>query len=376
VIANGACNWMATNMWYSGRGDGIAASYRAGAEMRNSEISNFYNIGLRGNMSSIVGGQYALYNAHDEYISPRYTKEFEPDFDINIFLGMEKEVMEGRGPILFEETEIFVKNPIAAGGFLFKWDRELAGKFWKTLMAKEEKYTSDHGWRPEAVPLFIGEMSSINVDSDMKTTMEGMWALGDACKTGSAFSGATPPPCRLRGSGLSWAGVSSILAERSIAEYASGASEPKISEDQVREFKQEILSPMKRKKGMNPREGIQMLKEVITPPRYSIRKHKDRLEEALKVVDKVYGHVAKDISPEEDWHMLGLYHDLRNMTFCAELYLKASLERKETRGWHVREDYPNQDDKNWRKWIIQKNEKGKMKIYTKDIPFKNYKYNP
>ena len=75
-------------------------------------------------MSSIVGGQYALYNAFGEYIPPKYCKEWEPDFDINIFLGMEKEVMEGRGPILFEETEIFVKNPIAAGGFLFKWDRK------------------------------------------------------------------------------------------------------------------------------------------------------------------------------------------------------------------------------------------------------------
>ena len=87
VIANGSCNWMATNMWTSGRGDGIAAAYRAGAEMRNAEISNFYNLGLRGNMCSIVGGQYALYNALGEYISPRYTKEFEVDFDINIFLG-------------------------------------------------------------------------------------------------------------------------------------------------------------------------------------------------------------------------------------------------------------------------------------------------
>jgi succinate dehydrogenase/fumarate reductase flavoprotein subunit len=98
VLANGACNWMATNMWMSGRGDGVAAAYRAGAEMRNAEISNFYNIGLRGNMSSIVGGQYALYNGLGEYIPPRYCKDFEPDFDINIFLGMEDEIREGRGP--------------------------------------------------------------------------------------------------------------------------------------------------------------------------------------------------------------------------------------------------------------------------------------
>ena len=376
VIANGSCNWMATNMWMSGRGDGIAAAYRAGAEMRNAEISNFYNLGLRGNMCSIVGGQYALYNAFGEYISPRYTKEFEVDFDINIFLGMEEEIMAGRGPILFEETEMFVKNPIAAGGFLFKWDREWAGKFWNMLMDKERDYTADKGWRPEVVPLFIGEMGSINVDHNMQGTLDGMWALGDSCKSGSGFCGATPPPCRLRGSGLTWAGVSSILAEKGVVEYAAAAPDPVVHTDQVVGFKEEIFAPMQRKTGMNPRKGIRMLQEVITPPRYSVRKSKGRIEEALKVINHVYDLVDNEVSPEGDFHMLGLCHDLRNITYCSELYMKAALERKETRGWHVREDYPQQDDQNWRKWIIQKIDKGKMKISTRDVPYANYKYNP
>ncbi|MBN1905568.1 MAG: FAD-binding protein [Deltaproteobacteria bacterium] len=376
IIANGSCNWMATNMWYSGRGDGIAAAYRAGAEMRNGEISNFYNIGLRGNMSSIVGGQYALYNDLGEYIPPKYCKEWEPDFDINIFLGMEKEVMEGRGPILFEETEIFVKNPIAAGGFLFKWNREWAGKFWNTLMAKEARYTSDERWRPEVVPLFIGEMGAISVDHSMRGTLKGMWALGDASKSGSGFCGATPPPCRLRGSGLTWAGVSAILAAASVVEYAGEADRPSVSKDQVAGFKETIFSPMQRKTGINPRDGIRMLQEVITPPRYSIRKNRERMEESLNVITDVYDLVNNEISPEGDFHMLGLCHDLRNMTYCSEIYMKSALERKETRGWHVREDYPDQDDNNWRKWITARMENGKLKLSTEKIPFQNYKYNP
>jgi succinate dehydrogenase/fumarate reductase flavoprotein subunit len=327
-------------------------------------------------MCSIVGGQYALYNALGEYISPRYTKEFEFDFDINIFLGMEEEIKAGRGPILFEETELFVKNPIAAGGFLFRWDREWAGKFWNTLMEKERKYTSDSGWRPEVVPLFIGEMGAINVDHSMRGTLDGMWALGDACKAGSGFCGSTPPPCRLRGSGLTWAGVSSILAEKSVVEYAAAAGEPKVDGDQIVRFKEEIFAPLQRKAGQNPRNVIRMLQEVITPPRYSIRKSKERIAEALEVINRVHDLVDNEVSSEEDFHMLGLCHDLRNMTYCSELYMRAALEREETRGWHVREDHPEQDDQNWRKWIIQKSAQGQMKISTQDIPYINYKYNP
>jgi succinate dehydrogenase / fumarate reductase flavoprotein subunit len=214
------------------------------------------------------------------------------------------------------------------------------------------------------------------VDHSMKSTLQGMWALGDSCKAGSGFCGATPHPSRLRGSGLTWAGVSSLLAAKSIAEYAAAAPDPALDEEQVVLFKEKVFAPMQRKTGMNPREGIRMLQEVITPPRYSIRKSKERIEEALKVINRVSELADNDVSPEGDFHMLGLCHDLRNMTCCSELYMKSALERKETRGWHVREDYPERDDQNWRKWITARLENGSTRLSTERIPFENYKYNP
>lgn len=372
IIANGSCNWMATNMWFSGRGDGIAASYRAGAEMRNAEFSNFYNIGLRGNHSSTVGGQYALYNDLGEYLAPKYCADFEPDFDINIFLGMEKEVMEGRGPIRLEETEIFVNNPIAAGGFLFKWDRKEAGRFWGTLMGKEARLTADQDWRPEVVPLFLGEMASIKTNVEMQSTLEGLWAVGDANKGGSGFGGATPAPNRLRGTGLAWAGVSALLAAESVAAYLTTATEPVVNEEQVIQLKEKLLGPMNRPDGIHPREAISKLKEVITPPRFGIRKSEDRIQEALNTVETIEKQIETSVSPHNDFHMLGLFHDLRNMNLCAKIYYKAAIARKETRGWHVMDEYPEKDDQNWRKWIIVKQENDEMKVSTEKIPFETY----
>jgi succinate dehydrogenase/fumarate reductase flavoprotein subunit len=376
IMANGSCDWMVTNMWSSARGDGIAAAYRAGAEMRNAEYSNFYNIGLRGNHSCQVGAQYALYNKDGEYLAAKYCKDWEPDIDIGIILGMEKEVMEGKGPIVFDETELFVQNPLAAGGFLFRWNRPYASKFWLTLFAKEEKYTADHSWRPEVVPNFLGECSPIKVNHDMKTTLPGLWAVGDTCYGGSAMAGAVPaPPGRMRGSGLMYAAVSSYLSCGSVVENAANAAEPELDMEQVAKLKGEIYGPMNREKGKNIREYIFKLKEAVAPPRYAARKNQDRIEEAMEMVKEIQNQLPA-MCPENDWHMLGLYHDLSNMALCAEIYYTAALERKESRGWHYREDYPERDDDNWLKWIIIKSNNGKMVTSTEDIPMGSYKFKP
>lgn len=376
VVATGSCCWMVTNMWSPARGDGIAAAYRAGAEMRNAEFSNMHDIGLRGNMSSLMGGQYSIYNDDDEYLAPKYTKPIEPDVDIRIFLGMEKEVMEGRGPIGLEETEILVMNPLAANGLLFRWDRPGTIKFWKTLFEKESKYMVDHSWRPEVIPAFLGESSPIKVDHEMRTSVPGIWALGDSCRTGSALSGAVPAPCRLRGSGLGWAGVSALLSAQSLADYSTEASVPVIDEDQVKKFKEEIYAPMDRKKGMSPRDGIWRLKEVMSPPRYAFRKNRERIEEALARVKEVRDQADNEVSADNDWHMLGLCHDLKNMSLCSDIVYHSALTRTESRGWHYREDYPKRDDKNWRKWIVIKQKNGKMTISTENMPLERYKSKP
>jgi succinate dehydrogenase/fumarate reductase flavoprotein subunit len=64
-----------------------------------------------------------------------------------------------------------------------------------------------------------------------------------------------------------------------------------------------------------------------------------------------------------DMHELRQAHETRNMIFSAEMKLKASLMRTESRCSHYRLDYPELDDKNWRVWInIFKGPDGSMKL--------------
>lgn len=52
-----------------------------------------------------------------------------------------------------------------------------------------------------------------------------------------------------------------------------------------------------------------------------------------------------------DMHELRLAHETSNMILSAEMKLKASILRTESRCSHFRLDYPELDDKNWNAWI-------------------------
>ena len=63
----------------------------------------------------------------------------------------------------------------------------------------------------------------------------------------------------------------------------------------------------------------------------------------------------------DDLHKLRLAHETENMIITAEMKLKASLMRTESRCSHYRLDYPDIDSKNWEAWInIHKGSNGEM----------------
>ena len=56
------------------------------------------------------------------------------------------------------------------------------------------------------------------------------------------------------------------------------------------------------------------------------------------------------------------------MAANAQLILTASLERRESRGWHCREDYPDRDDRNGLAWTTMHLDSGKLQVEKVPVP--------
>jgi succinate dehydrogenase / fumarate reductase flavoprotein subunit len=338
--------------------------------MRNAEFGNFYDILIKDQNSPAVGSQAFIYNAKGDQLVKLYGAENEPDIALATILGMEKEINEGRGPLFLDMAGWqgrFASRP--------RWERPHWDAFYGRSREKMTKYGPHPTEKPEVTFSFHAELSPIKVDHNMKTTLEGLWAIGDTSYGGSALAGAVfAPPARMRGTGLLNAVFSAMRGGPSAARSIPKASPPKVDYDEIKRLQDEIFTPLERDKGLTPADAVQGIQEIIVPIKYNLRRSKDRMEEALSKL-----HALKQKLPAlfaKDGHALFQCHEAKAMALCAEMTYRAALMREESRGWHYREDYPERDDKNWLKWIIVKQEGANMVLSTESVPIDKYRITP
>jgi hypothetical protein len=89
ILANGDCDFGVMRMWANACGDGIAAAYNAGAEMRNAEFGNFYDVVNKGTGIPIVFS-FNVSNAQGENITAKYIQGPQPDIPISLSSASKK----------------------------------------------------------------------------------------------------------------------------------------------------------------------------------------------------------------------------------------------------------------------------------------------
>ncbi|MFA7289980.1 MAG: FAD-binding protein, partial [Melioribacteraceae bacterium] len=164
------------------------------------------------------------------------------------------------------------------------------------------------------------------------------------------------------GSSLAGSAVQGAVAGKASAEYAKSQSLLNISNSVITAIVNEMTAPLKQKTGFSPAWITQILQSIIIPNFVLYIKKENLLNAALAYVEELRDHHLPMIKAS-NFHELRLAHETKNMIINAEMKLRASIMRKESRLSHFRLDYPEQDDKNWSAWInIYKGTDGSMKF--------------
>jgi succinate dehydrogenase/fumarate reductase flavoprotein subunit len=195
-------------------------------------------------------------------------------------------------------------------------------------------------------------------DDQCWTGLDGLYAAGDAmCTGGVGTAGSSTPGCAVQGA----------LAGINAAVYAQQHKRVQLSRAEVSNVQHRIFAARSRETGYSPQWVTTALRNIMTPYYVLYVKRQDRLENALASVGYLKEHFLPRLIAR-DPHELRLALETENMVINAEMKLRASMFRKESRHSHFREDYPYRDDKNWLSFVVLKKDGEKMGVSKWNIP--------
>lgn len=370
VLATGSQNYRVMPMWSPGRGEGLAAAWRAGAQFRNCEFGSFYNWTSLQNFESSMGVEFALFNDKGVNVGEPHTRGEHPDVDARSLAECYIQTRDGNGPMHYRQSE----NPLmpylmTVLGSDRYFNRPYADRFWNNLFFNAySQQTSD-----VCIPGLIGEFSGLQVDKDFMTTVPGLFAAGDICYGGSAACGAVPPPPgRVRGSGLAFAQYSGRTAGASVAEYVQGKEQGAICDKQIAAIDVRFRKPENGNGTVSVMEFLPEIHKVMQPLGNSLYRKEDRLQKALSRIQELKEE-TRNLKAHDAHNLFGC-NEIESMLICAELFFTTSLLRKESRGWFLREDYPETSKEPV--WYTAVNKDGAIVTREERVPIETYVYKP
>jgi succinate dehydrogenase/fumarate reductase flavoprotein subunit len=336
------------------RGDGDALAYRAGAELTSKEFPYTWpgSGTLPGGWRAVAARNVYMHFTDAEGNKIDTSDKYELD------LTMEFMVHEGKAPIYWDLDDaspsdikrMRTRQQNAYPGIQPDFDPSRGGKM-----------VMDGGDTWMAVGSQMGGIHIIN--KDCASTIPGLYA-GECCGT-RYLGGYHPAP----GFGLTGSAVTGARAGSGAAEYALKAEKPTIDPKELARLKMILYAPTERKGGFHSRWVGQIVVNTMMPYFIKFIKHGDRLEAALTIIEFLKGHIVPKLYAR-DSHELWLAHETKNIVLNAEMILRCSLFRTESRCMHYREDYPRRDDPAWLAWVDLKEEDGTMKLWKEPVPEK------
>ena len=345
-------------------GDGLVAAYRAGADIISLDLAVFnafvarWDIGPGMFMYAGLGGRFV--NGKGENFMERYDPELKNRALLHTLTpAFAMEIRRGNGPIYLDMTHFTteqvqrMKRVIPLPMMMYE----------KANLVKNDRFVKIIEWMPYAPVPRGGAMTN----DRFETHLPGLYACGDAIPHAGTVGGA---------SFLPGAVTSGAVAGRFAAEFTKGVRKVGVDEKQVRQLIEQTSQPEKRKDGVEPDHVLLAVQEAILPYDVLLLREEERMKKALSEVEDIRDNLLPLLGAY-DPHYLRMALEARNMVTFAEMQLRSSIFRKESRGGTcLREDYPYRDNINWLKWVSVKQENSQMKVFTQDIPIDRYPVKP
>lgn len=368
VVATNSGGYRGHHLACELQGTGPFMAYDVGALIKNPE---FHYINIRPAMHEIEGSGI-LPAMGGRWINAKgmhYMETYDPVLKdrapaSRIVVSAAKEAMKGNAPISIDvqgmtedERELFRTLMVSHG-----WQPILFEK-----CKREEGYDilrDNIEWQPAYECNKLG----IKTDVHCKTSLNGLFAAGMARTLGiNPFTGWSIASC-------TWSGYT---AGESAARYAGNSTLGEIDFAYLKERNRIFLEPARRESGVNPDRLVHELQKILFPVDVLIIMSEPKLKNALSTVIKLKEEELPRLKAM-DVRTLIKSKETQTMVLSAEMSLRASLMRKETReNIFYREDCKGPDNKNWLKWImVSKGEGGEMEFETEDVPFERYKFRP
>ena len=327
-------------------GDGMGLAYRVGAPLMDMEMVQYHPTTLKGSGVLITEGARGegayLLNSEGDRFMERYAPNMMELASRDVVSRAEQtEINEGRG----------------IDGSVFLDLRHLGEPLIRERLTQILDIARDFAnvnLLEEPVPIRPGmhyQMGGVKTDVDGQTPLPGLYAAGEvACV--SVHGGN-----RLGANSL----LDTLVFGRRSGEHAAAATKSKahkdIDDSAADGEKARIQRLMENPKSDDMFGQIRVDMGAAMNDHLAVYRNQAGMESALDTIRQLRERYQSVYVPDKGktWNTnLVFTLELGFMLDCAEAITLSAIERKESRGAHTREDFPERDDENWLRHILVK----------------------
>jgi len=367
IIATGGAGWLYyphTDCAAGVTGDGYALAYEVEAELIDMEQVQFIPFGLTypPSMVGIYVGEPSLAapagvlrNNKGEVILEDVCKMNRAEVSKAMALEIKRGGGTENGGLLLDLTP---NLSLEEGKRLWK-ARKNRGQLDIVRFAYGNKaFNWEEPW--DVLPTAHYFMGGIKVDVFGRSNIPGLYATGQAM---GGIHGAN----RLGSVSLAELFVFGVIAGDAAAKESKDVELPDLipgSKEAVAE-----LAQLRGQKGHHTPIQLHRRLQKVMWEKVGIAREEKEMRQALTDIEEIKIASESINIPTQTSYNQEVLHaiELRHMIVSAKLVTEAAVIRQETRGAHLRLDFPEKDDINWKKNIVLFKEKGELKIRVEAV---------